>query len=325
MVRNVAYAAIVFAITAISGLTQAGEAGDYPNHAVKISVPYGAGGGIDSISRIVGQKLAEMWHQPVVIENRPGAGAIIGTQAVVNAPPDGYTLLMTAGTLAVSPTAYSDLPYDVVKDLAPITLVGSSPYILAVRASLPAQNVQELINLAKEKPQALNFGSPGLGTLSHLGFELLQFRTGTRSTIIHYKGSPAALNALLAGQIDMVLDTPAALMPHIQGGKVRALAVTDARRSASLPDTPTIMQAGVPDYEVNIWFGLMAPGGTPPAVLDRIHADTVSALADPDVRKRFEAQGMEPQTLSRRQFADLINTDVKKWANVVRQAGIEFQ
>ena len=314
-----------FFLAAALMLACAAQAAGYPERPVKLVVPYGVGGGVDSISRLLARKLGELWGQSVVVENRPGAGAIIGTQAVTSAAPDGYTLLMTAGTLAVSPSAYPNLPYDVTTDLAPITTVAESPYVLTVNAGVPARNVRELVELARRKPGDINFGSPGKGTLSHLSFELFQARTGVRATIVHYKGSPAALNALVAGQVDVVLDTPAAVVPQIQGGRARGLAVSTARRSDSVPDIPTMMQAGVENYDVGIWFGLMAPAGTPDAVLDKIHADTLRALADPELARRYADQGMATHTLSRQDFAALIRQDIGKWADVVRQAGIRFE
>jgi len=310
------------AAVTLAGLAQASG---FPERPVKLVVPYGVGGGVDSISRLLAEQLGKIWGQSVVVENRPGAGAIIGTQAVTGAAPDGYTLLMAAGTLAVSPSAYANLPYDVTKDLAPITTVAESPYVLTVNAKVPARNVQELIELARRAPDELNFGTPGKGTLSHLSYELFQARTGVQSTIVHYKGSPAALNALLAGQVDVVLDTPAAVRSHIQAGSLRGLAVSTAKRSNSVSDIPTMMEAGVKDYDVAIWFGLMAPAGTPDAVLDQIHADTLKALADPTLARRYADQDMIVRTLSRQEFADLIQRDIGKWAEVVKQAGIKFE
>jgi tripartite-type tricarboxylate transporter receptor subunit TctC len=297
----------------------------YPRHSVRIVLPYAAGGGIDTVARIVAQKLSTLWGQSVIIDNRPGAGAIIGTQTVVGAAPDGYTLLMTAGTLAVSPTAFPHLPYNVTKDLAPITMVADSPYILACNASLPVHNLQELIALSKKEPGKLNFGSPGKGTLAHLAFAMLETRTGIDAKIIHYRGSEPALQGMLGNQVDMVLDTPAALLPQIRSGKVRALAVTTNARVASLPDVSTVEQAGIKDYDVAIWFGLMAPARTPPAVIAQIHDDTLRVLGDPDVSRRFQTQGVEVRSQTPQQFADIVRNEVARWASVVHQAGITFE
>jgi tripartite-type tricarboxylate transporter receptor subunit TctC len=297
----------------------------YPDRPVRIVVPYAAGGGIDTIARIVAQKLSAQWHQSVIVDNRPGAGAIIGTQAVVGSSPNGYTLLMTAGTLTVSPIAFPHLPYDVTKDLAPITMVAESPYILASNASLPVHNLQELIALSRKEPGKLNFGSPGKGTVAHLAFAMLESRTGIDAQIIHYRGSEPALEGMLGHQVDMVLDTPAALLSQIRSGKVRALAVTTGTRAPSLPDVPTIEQAGVSGYDVAIWFGLMAPAHTPTDIIARVHDDTQKILEEPDVVKRFETQGVEVRSQTPQQFAQIIHDEVVRWASVVHQARITFE
>ena len=305
----------------------AGVAGaqSYPLKPVRIILPYAAGGGADTLTRVVAQALGDLWKQSVVADNRPGAGATIGTDMVAKAAPDGYTLLMTAGTMAVSPAAYAKLPYDVLKDFAPITLLAQTPYVLAVNARVPVQNFAELLALARSAPGKLNYGSPGNGTLSHLTYELLRSRAGIHSTVIAYKGSNPALIDVLGGQVDFVLDTPAAVMQHVRSQKLRALGVTTAKRAPIMPGVPTIGESGVNDFEVSVWFGLMAPAGTPAEIVRKVHADVVTVLALPAVAERLKTEGMEPVTMQPAEFAAYLRSEVSKWAALVKQANIKFE
>jgi tripartite-type tricarboxylate transporter receptor subunit TctC len=297
----------------------------YPDHPVRIILPYAAGGGADVLTRTVAEALGRMWKQSVVVDNRPGAGATIGTDMVAKAPADGYTLLMTASTMAVSPAAYPKLPYDVLKDFAPITTVAESPYVLAVNAKLPAHTVPEFVQLAKSQPGKLNFGSPGNGTLSHLSFELLSFRTGTRSTLVTYKGSNPALTAALAGEVDFVLDTPAAVMPQVEAGKLRALGVTSAKRSRGLPSLPSLQEAGVPDFDVMVWFGLLAPAHTPPEIVRQVYADVAKVLAAPGMKEKLDRERLEITTMPPAEFSGYLRREVAKWGEVVKKANIKFE
>ena len=297
----------------------------WPEKPVRIVLPYAAGGGADFLTRVLAQKLQEKWGQPVVVDNKPGAGATIGTDIAAKAAPDGYTLLMTASTMAVSPSAHPNLPYDVLKDFSPITPVAQSAFMLTLRASLPADTVAALVALAKAKPGTLNFGTAGAGTMSHLSIELFKARTGIAFEQVAYKGSNPAMNALLAGEIDAVMDTPAAVMAHVQSGKLRALAVTTPARSPSVPDVPTMAEAGIADCVVTVWFGLLAPAKTPASVIAQIHADTLQALAIPDVGRRFATQGLEIVTMTPPEFAMFIRAEVDKWGAVVRAAKIKFE
>ena len=299
-------------------------AADYPEKAVRIVLPYAAGGGADFLTRVIAEKLSEKWRQPVIVDNKPGAGATLGADMVAKAAPDGYTLLMTAGTMAVSPSAYAKLPYDVLRDFAAITPVASSPFMLALRSALPAASLSALIAAAQAKPGSLNFGSAGNGTMSHLSIELLKVRAQIAVEHVPYKGSNPALNGLLGGEVDAVFDTPAALMPHVASGKLRGLAVTTPARSASAPDVPTMTEAGVADCVVTVWFGLLAPAGTSAAVIAKVHADTLEALGRPDVAPRFATQGLEIVTMRPEAFGAFIREEVDKWAAVVRAARIKF-
>ena len=312
------------ALLALSAATPAALAQSYPSKPVRIILPYAAGGGADVLTRMLGQSLGESWKQSVVIDNRPGAGATIGTDMVAKAAPDGYTLLMTAGTMAVSPAAYPNLPYDVQKSFVPITLVAQSPYVLAVNPKLAAQTVPELLELARRSPGKLNFGSPGKGTLSHLTFELLRNRTGLEATVIHYKGSNPALTAVVAGEVDFVLDTPAAVMQHVNAQKLRALAVSTAKRSASAPDVASMADAGVRDVDVSVWFGLLAPAGTPPDIVKKIRDDVVAALSEPAMVEKLKANGLEVVTSQPAEFAAYLRTEIVKWGELVRKADIKF-
>jgi tripartite-type tricarboxylate transporter receptor subunit TctC len=296
----------------------------YPERQVRIILPYAAGGGADVLTRVVASALSDLWKQPVITDNRPGAGATIGTDLVAKAVPDGHTLLMTASTIAVSPVAYPNLPYDVLRDFAPITLVAESPYVLAVNSGLDVQAVSDLLQLARNQPGKLNFGSPGRGTLSHLTFELLSHRTGAKATVIPYKGSNPALIAALAGEVDFVLDTPAAVMQHVNSGKLRALAVSSAARSASVPSIPSMAEAGVPDVDVVVWFGLLAPAGTSTSILDQVHRDVARVLASPEVVQKLAQNGLEVATSRPQEFAEYLKSEVGKWSEVVTSAKIKF-
>jgi tripartite-type tricarboxylate transporter receptor subunit TctC len=310
-------------LIALVGSVQIAHAA-YPERQVRIVLPYAAGGGADVLTRVIGASLSELWKQPVITDNRPGAGATIGTDLVAKAPPDGYTLLMTAATMAVSPVAYPNLPYDVLKDFAPITLVAQSPYVLATNPKLQVRSLAELLDLARKEPGKLNFGSPGKGTLSHLTFELLRHRTGMEAAVVAYKGSNPALIAALAGEIDFVLDTPAAVMQHVNARKLQALAVSSAKRAASVPKVPSMTEGGVRDVDVVVWFGLLAPAGTPPDIVKKIQADAATVLSSPEVVDRLRQNGLEVVTSQPAEFAEYLRGEVAKWSEVVKKANIKF-
>ena len=314
-----------FCALVLAGAAPLAGAQPYPAKPVRVIVPYAAGGGGDILTRVLAQALGEVWKQSVVVDNRPGAGATIGTDMVAKAAPDGYTLLMSAGTMAVSPAAYAKLPYDVLKDFAPITLLAETPYVLAVNPKVQAQTFVEFLRFARSAPGKLNYGSPGNGTLSHLTYELLRSRAGIESTVIAYKGSNPALIDALGGQIDFVLDTPAAVNQHVKAQRLRALGVTTAKRTRAMPSVPPIAESGVNDFDVSVWFGLLAPAGTPPEIVRKLHADVVAVLALPAVADRLVAEGLEPITMQPGEFGAYLRTEVAKWAAVVRQANIKFE
>lgn len=298
----------------------------YPNKPVRMVVPFPPGGTTDILARAVGQKLSEAWGQQVVIDNRPGAGGNIGTDLVAKAPADGYTLLMgTVGTQAINASLYAKLPFDPVKDFAPVTLVASVPNVLVVNKTIPSNSVKELIALAKSKPGQLNFASSGNGTSIHLAGELFKSMTGISMTHIPYKGSAPALTDLIGGQTNMMFDNLPSSMQHIKSGTLRALAVTSAKRSPALPDVPTVAESGVPGFEASSWFGVLAPAGTPKEIVAKINADIVKALAAPDIKERLSGQGAEPVGNSPEQFAAYIKTEIVKWAKVVKDSGAKIE
>jgi len=313
------------ALLLLLSMLGATSAAAYPLRPVRIILPYAAGGGGDVLTRFVAQALGEAWKQSVIVDNRPGAGATIGTDMVAKALPDGYTLLMTASTMAVSPTAYPKLPYDVFRDFAPITLMAQTPYVLAVNLSVNAQTLPELLALARNAPGKLNYGSPGNGTLSHLAFELLRSKTGIDVAVVPYKGSSPAIVAVLSGQVDAVLDSAPGVMVHTRAKKLRALAVTSNQRAQNLPDIPTFAESGVRDYDVRVWFGLLAPAGTPRSVIARIHADTLKVLASPALVERLKAESLDIVTMQPDEFGAYLRSEIAKWRDVIKQANIRFE
>lgn len=310
--------ALVLLLAAVAG---AGTwAQDYPNRAVKLIVPFPPGGGTDILARPIAQKLSELWGQPVVVDNRGGAGGNLGTKLAAEAPPDGYTLILgVQGTHAVNQSLYSNPGFDATRDFAAITQIANTPNILVVHPSVPATSVSQLIALARQKPGGLNYATPGNGTPSHLATEM--FKTMADVNLVHvpYKGSGPALTDMLGGQTQLWIANAPVVLPHIKTGKLRALATTSAKRPAIAPDVPTLAEAGLKDYEADTWYGLFAPARTPPAVLDRIHADIVKVLNLPEIRETFAAQGAEIVANSQAEFTRKVREDVAKWRKVVQQ------
>ncbi|MGE4240457.1 Bug family tripartite tricarboxylate transporter substrate binding protein [Ramlibacter sp.] len=297
----------------------------FPTKPVKIVLPYAAGGGGDQFTRMFAQALGELWGQSVVVENRPGAGATIGTDVVAKAAPDGYTLLMISSTIAVTPSAYAKLPYDVHKDLVPVGLLAQSPFIVTVNPAVPATTFEEFLRYGKANPGKLNFGHAGNGTMAHLTYELLKARAGLQAAVVAYKGSNPAMLDALSGQVDFIVDTPAAIGQHVRAGKLRPLAATTAKRAAAFPNVPTIAEAGVSGFDVSVWFGLMAPGGTPPALVQKINADAQKAFAASGIAAKLGVIGMEPFLTSPAEFGDLLRNEITKWGQVVKAANIKFE
>nr|WP_326534006.1 tripartite tricarboxylate transporter substrate binding protein [Pseudorhodoferax sp.] len=306
---------------ALPGLAAAaGEA--YPGKPLKLVVPMAAGGNGDIIARLVGKDLTELLAQPVVIDNRPGAGGNIGADAVAKSPADGYTLVLGAvGTHAINASLYRRMPYDIRRDFTPVTMMASVPNVLVVHPALPVRNVQELIAYAKAKAGGLNFASSGAGSSIHLSGEMFKSMTGVQMTHVGYKGSAPALTDLLAGQVDLMFDNLPTALPHIQSGKLRALAVTSTTRSPVLPEVPTMEQAGVKGFEAGSWFGILAPAKTPPEVVDALDRSIQAALQRPGTRQALSERGFQPAVKGPRTFAAFIDQEIDKWAAIVKASG----
>jgi tripartite-type tricarboxylate transporter receptor subunit TctC len=293
----------------------------YPNKPVRLIVPQPPGGGADIVARLIGQKLAEGLHQQVVVDNRAGAGGIVGTELVARAQPDGYTLLIgITGSLTINPNLYKNLPYKPVEDFEPISLAVMSPYLLAVHSSVSANNVTELIALAKSKAAPLTYSTPGNGSLAHLAMEWFRTSTNTQFTHVPYKGS-AAFGAVVAGEIQVTLVSVVSGMPQIKSGRVKALAITSKTRSRAIPDLPTVAESGVPGFEATNWFGVLAPRGTPQAIIQQIHALMASSARSNDVKERLLRDGADAVGGTPQEFAQLIKTELKRWGEVVKLSG----
>ncbi len=294
----------------------------YPSKPITLVVPFTVGGTTDILARLVGQQLSERLKQRVIVENRPGAGANIGTAQVARAAPDGYTLLMgTIGTHAINQSLYKNLTFDPIKDFAPVTRVAMVPNVLVVNPSLPVKSVQELIAYGKANPGKLTFASAGSGSSIHLSGELFKSMTGVNMLHVPYKGSSPAVTDLIGGQVTTMFDNLPSSMPHIKSGKLRAVAVTSAKRSPSLPDVPTVAEAGLSGYEATSWFGILAPAGTPAPIINQLNTQIVQALSDPEVRKQMAEQGAEPHPEKPDEFAAFIGSETAKWAKVVKDSG----
>jgi tripartite-type tricarboxylate transporter receptor subunit TctC len=298
----------------------------YPAKPIRIIVAYTPAGTTDILARAIGQKFTEAWKQPVIVDNRPGANGNIGTEVAAKSPADGYALLMgTAGTHGINPGLYPKLPFDPVKDFAPISLAAIVPNILVVHNSLPVKNLQELITYAKKNPGRLSFGSPGIGSTGHLSAELFKTLAGINMTHVAYKGSAPTLQDLMGGQIQVVIDNIPPYLPHVKAGKIRALAVTPAKRSPAAPELPTMAEAGVKGYDAASWFGLFAPAGTPAEIVDKISEETRRILGMPDVREKLLSLGAQPAGSTPEEFAHFIDSEIAKWARVIRSANVTLQ
>ncbi len=296
----------------------------YPTRPVRIIVPTSAGGGSDASARVIAQELSKRWGHPVVVENRAGAGTIVGTEIVAKAPPDGHTLLMAPGAFATNPSTYKKMPFDTLRDFAPISQTMSVPVLIAVHPSVPAKSVKEFIALAKARPGELQYAAAGHGTLPHLAMELFASMAQIRLINVPYKGPAPGIMDLLGGRIAATATGGLPLIvPHVRSGKLRALGVTSATRAAALPDIPTIAEGGLPGYEVVQWNGLLAPAGTPREIIARLHTEVTPILRTPEMRERLAREGIEVVGSSPEEFAAFIKAEVVKWAKVVKAAGIQ--
>ncbi len=317
---------VVLAGIALSGwhapaLAQQG----YPSKPIRIISPYAPGGGNEFLCRTVAQKLTENVKQQVIVESRPGANGIIGTEAAARAAPDGYTIVLIPSSHAVNASLHRKLPYDSIKDFTPITLVGWSPLVLAVHPSLPVKNVKDLVALAKARTGQLTFGSAGVGSSGHLAGALFETLTGTKMLHVPYKGMGPALTDLVAGQVSLTFGTNLSVVPQVRSGRLRALAITAAQRAPGLPELPTVAESGVPGYEASLWYGFVGPARIPPEIVRRLNSEIVAVLKLPDVRERLASQGVEARPSTPEEFARLLVTDLERWAKVVQRAGVRVE
>jgi tripartite-type tricarboxylate transporter receptor subunit TctC len=308
-------------LSGLCGFASAQEA--YPSKPIRLVLPFPPGGGTDILGRLVAERLGARLGQPVVTDNRGGAGGNLGAEAAAHSAPDGYTLLLAAPSLAISPSLYKKLPYDPVRDLAPISLVATVPNVMVTHPSVQAKTLREFIALAKSRPGELNFGSGGSGTSNHLGGELFNIVAGVRLVHVPYKGVNLAMNDVMAGNVQLVVIGIPAAAPQIKAGKLRALAVIAPQRSPALPDVPTVAEEGLPDFDVTTWYGLLAPAGTPRPIVERLNGEIVRLMHAPDLKERLAGMGTDPLTSSPEEFATYINREIAKWGDVVRKAGLK--
>jgi tripartite-type tricarboxylate transporter receptor subunit TctC len=311
---------VALALTLAAG---AAAAQTYPTKAVRLVVPFLAGGSTDIVGRTVAQKLSEMWGQQAFVDNRPGGGTTIGTEMVAKAAPDGYTLLVTPAPFTINPSLLTKLPYDALTDFAPITLINTTPLVMVVNPGVPAKNVKELIALAKAKPGKLNFGSSGTGGSNHLAGELFDAMAGVKMVHIPYKGNAGALTDIVGGHLDVVYNGITSAVALIRGNKLRALAVTSLQRSAALPDVPTLDESGLKGFEAVAWNGLTAPAKTPREIIMKINADVIKIVNSPELKERLKADGSDPVGNSPEQYAAFLRNEIAKWAKVIKFANVK--
>lgn len=321
--RRTLLAALGAATTALALGASPAAAQDWPTKPIKLIVPFAPGGSADVFGRFLAQRLQEVFGQSVVVENRPGGGAVIGTDAVAKSPPDGYTLLVMSNTHTTNESLIPNKPYQLMRDFVAVAPINASDLVLVARSSLPAKTLAEVLKDAKDKPDGMSYASSGPGTPYHMAGELLKSMAGVKIVHVPYKGSGGARTDVLGGQVDMMFDAIPTMSEHVKSGKVKALAVSGRARSPILPDVPTVAEAGVPGYEATIWLGVVAPKGTPAAVVNRLNAEISKITANPEVRRAWAAQGTAAMTMSVDEFTKYLNDDIAKWGHVVRSAGIK--
>ena len=313
---------MTFAVLSISTTCAAAQI-DFPNRPVRVIVPQPPGASTDLTARLVAQKLADALGQPVIVDNRPGAGSIIGTDLVAKATPDGYTLLVVASSITINPSLHPNLAFNPLRDLAPITQLSAFPNMLTVHPSLPVKTVADLIAVAKAQPGKLNYGSSGTGTGTHLSAELFKYMTGVSMVHIPFKGGGQAVTALIGGQVQLNFATIPSVLPHVRSGKLRAVAVTTVKRSAAVPDIPTIAESGLPGYDHGPWNGLLAPAKTPAAIIARLNTEAAKAMQSAEMKTVLNTEGAEPVGNSPQAFGAILREETAKWAQVIKAAGIK--
>jgi tripartite-type tricarboxylate transporter receptor subunit TctC len=318
---------IIFSLCAAALIAGSGVvlAQEYPAKAIRVVVPFPPGGGTDLMARSIMQKLGEILGTTVVIDNRGGAGGSIGSELVAKSPADGYTVLIVSGAHAINPSIYPKLPYDSVRDFAPVTMFTSGPGLLVVHPSVPAKSVKEFVALAKSRPGQLNYASAGIGTPPHLAGELFKTMAGVNIVHVPYKGNGPAYTDLLGGHVSVMFPTIPTAIPHVRAGKLRALAVTTQKRTAITPELPTISESGVPGYDVSSWYGLLAPAGTPPAVVAKLQREIARVLRLPDVSEKLTSQGLDLVGNTPDEFAAIIKSEIVKWAKVAKASGAKAE
>lgn len=296
---------------------------NFPAKPIRLLVPFAAGGGTDIVARLLAQKMNEAFRQPVVVDNRSGGGGTFGAETAVRAAPDGYTVIMMSGSYATNAAIYK-LPYHAINDILPMVLIGDTSFLVALHPSVAVRSVKELVAFAKAKPGALNYGSSGVGGIAHLSGELFDILAGTKMTHVPYKGTGPALNDLLGGQIQLIFGSAPSTIPLVRGNRLRAVAVTTLKRSPALPELPTVAEAGVPGYEVILWYGVLGPRGIPQAIVGRWNSEVRKATKLPDLRERLISEGFDIADSSPEVFQDVLKRDVVKWAKVVREAKVDL-
>jgi tripartite-type tricarboxylate transporter receptor subunit TctC len=315
--------ALLLGAILITPLTAAAQ--QYPTKAIRFVVPFAPGGGTDIIGRVVAQALNDALGQPVVVDNRGGAGSTLGTEIVAKSPADGYTILFGNISLAFNATLYTKLRYDTIRDLAPISLSAVQPNILVIHPGLPAKNLKEFIELARAHPGKYNYASAGTGSGTHLAAELLKLQTKIDIVHVPYKGTGPALTDLLGGQINMMVSTFASALPHVKSGRMRALGVTTVKRSPAAPDVPTLIEGGVAGYDYSTWYGLLAPAGTPKPIIDMLNASNRKVLARDDIKQKLESQGVDPIVNTPAEFSAYMKSETEKWGKVVKATGAKAE
>jgi tripartite-type tricarboxylate transporter receptor subunit TctC len=304
-------------------LGPAAQAQSYPDRPIRLIVPFAAGGTVDIVARIVGAKLSDLAGVTVIVDNKGGAGGIIGTEMTAHAPGDGYTLLLHSASITYDPSLHDKLPYDTTRDLVPVAMVGTTPNLLVVNPAFPARSAADLIRMAREKPGSITFATGGFGSSSHLAVALFGDLSGTKFNHVPYKGAGPALADVVAGHIDFTIATMPGAIGQVRGGSLRALGVSSLTRSAELPDLPTIADSGLPGYEYVAWFGVFAPGSTPAALVARLNALLQQALRAPDMQAKLRTQGVETELLSPGQFRDKVTSEIERWRGVIEKAGLK--
>jgi len=312
---------LAIALFALAALPMPAAAQEYPSRSVRLVVPFAPGGSADVFGRFIAQRLQESLGQSFVVDNRPGGGSIIGTDAVAKAPADGYTLLVMSNTHTVNESLIPNKPFQLMRDFAPVAPLNASDLVLVAKAALPQSNLADLIKAAKARPGAMSYASSGPGTPYHMAGELFKAMAGIFVVHIPYRGSAGARTDVLGGQVEMMFDAIPTMAEHVKSGKVKAIATTGKARSAVLPDVPTMHEAGVPDYEATLWLGVMAPRGTPPAVVSKLNAEIAKITANPDVRRAWAAQGTAAMTMNVEEFTRYLQADIQKWERIVKVSG----